>query len=60
MCKGNDIQGKVEGSRSDRTDEPGEIGSVEAQAEKDRMTDRPAGGRCTPAERETDDAERRA
>ena len=34
MCKGNDIQGKVTGSRSDRTDEPGETGSVEAQAEE--------------------------
>jgi hypothetical protein len=34
MCKGNDIQGKVEGSRSDRTVEPGETGSVEAQAEE--------------------------
>ena len=34
MCKGNDIQGKVESSRSDRTVEPGETGSVEAQAEE--------------------------
>lgn len=34
MCKGNDIQGKVDGSRSDRTVEPGKTGSVEAQAEE--------------------------
>ena len=34
MCKGNDIQGKVEGSRSDRTAEPGKVGCVETQAEE--------------------------
>ena len=34
MCKGNDIQRKVEGSRSDRTDEPGETGSVEEAEER--------------------------
>ena len=34
MCKGNDIQGKAESSRSDRTVEPGETGSVEAQTEE--------------------------
>lgn len=34
MCKGNDIQGKVEGSRSDRTAEPGKVGRVETQAEE--------------------------
>ena len=34
MCKGNDIQGKVEGSRSDRTAEPGKVGRMEGKAEE--------------------------
>jgi hypothetical protein len=48
MCKGNDIQGKVEGSRSDRTVEPGKVGSMEAQTEVIRSQNGSQTGRQKP------------